>query len=29
MWEPPSMNGDMDDFDLNSGNNNAVGCNVN
>jgi len=25
MWEPPSMNGDMDDFDLNSGNNNAVG----
>lgn len=24
MWEPPSVNGDMDDFDLNSGNNNAV-----
>ncbi|XP_060853261.1 ataxin-2 homolog isoform X1 [Rhopalosiphum padi] len=25
MWEPPSMNGDMDDFDLSSGNNNANG----
>lgn len=24
MWEPPSVNGDMDDFDLNSGNSNAV-----
>lgn len=24
MWEPPSMNGDVDDFDLNSGNSNAV-----
>lgn len=24
MWEPPSMNGDMEDFDLGSGNNNAV-----
>jgi len=29
MWEPPSMNGDMDDFDLSSGNNNAVGINNN
>jgi len=28
MWEPPSMNGDMDDFDLSSGNNNAVSCNI-
>ncbi|XP_025410895.1 ataxin-2 homolog isoform X2 [Sipha flava] len=25
MWEPPSMNGDMEDFDLGSGNNNANG----
>lgn len=24
MWEPPSVNGDMDDFDLGSGNTNAV-----
>lgn len=24
MWEPPSMNGDVDDFDLSSGNTNAV-----
>lgn len=24
MWEPPAMNGDSDDFDLNSGSNSAV-----
>lgn len=27
MWEPPSMNGDVDDFDLSSGNTNAVSIN--
>lgn len=28
MWEPPSTNGDMDDFDLGSGNSNAVSNNI-